>query len=72
VSFGSNSLWAAVISLDGFDSNILVSSAAILSIGSSRSNIFGEIRHQFSLGSCGNNIWCDNNLPDVEIIYLAW
>ena len=150
VRFGSNSLWAAVISLDGFDSNILVwfgsnslwaALVAIFwvrfgsnfsgrlwqkyfgeirqqfSLGSSRSNFllrldsnfyfwlalaaifwwawaalaaiflvrfgnnfsghiwqqyFGEIRHQFSLGSCGNNIWCDNNLPDVEIIYLVW
>ena len=88
VRFGSNSLWAAVISLDGFDSNILVSFgsnslwAALVAIymvrfgsyfsGHIWQQYFGEIRHQFSLGSCGNNIWCDNNLPDVENIYLVW
>ena len=65
VRFGSNSLWAALaaIFLVRFGSNFS---------GHIWQQYFGKIRHQFFLGSCGNNIWCDNNLPDVEIIYLVW
>ena len=71
VRFGSDSLWAAVISLDGFDSNILVWFgsnslwAALVAIflvrfGSNFSGrlwqkYFGEIRQQFSLGSSRSN-----------------